>query len=252
MPKISFVMPTKNRDHIIKNSIQSLIDQTEKDWELIIVDDHSDENDKTKEVATTFADRRIKYYRIPKSWPKGIASARNFGNELATAPIIAPADSDDINLPDRAKLILESFSKEKWDVFYADYDYYFDKTKKYEDRVNPIKDFDLELYKKFNFIPHPTSAYRRELALEYPYNSFFIVAEDYDFFSRLAEAGKKFYFCNKKVLHYVIHEKNISGGKKLEPVYDDLIHLNRDWKDGDRAEIIKRITDYYGDRNEKS
>lgn len=245
MPKISFVMPTKNRGLIISDSIKSIINQTEKDWELIIIDDHSKTTDKTKKVVNSFKDERIKYYRMPENWPSGIASARNFGNMMAVSSIIAPADSDDINLPNRAKLTIESFEKEKWDVFYADYDYFYQKSGEFKERVNPIQKFSLDLLKKFNFIPHPTSAYKRELAYEYPYNSFFIVAEDYDFFSRLALAEKRFYFCGEKVLHYVIHEKNISGGKKLEPVYDDLIKINRGWTKLGRQQVIKKITNYY-------
>lgn len=246
MSKISFVMPALNRGAIIGETIQTIIAQTETDWELIVIDDHSEPGDKTAEVVALFNDKRIKYFRMPDSWPKGIASARNFGNQLAQSPIIAPSDSDDLNSPCRAKLILDSFKKEKWDVFYADYDYYYKESDEFKPRINPIKNFEKGLFKKFNFVTHSTSAYRREIALDFPYNSFFLVAEDYDFFSRLAEAGKKFYFCNEKVLHYVLHDKNISGGKKLKPVYDKLIALNRKWQKLDREEVIKDILDYYG------
>ncbi len=246
MPKISFVMPTKNRGKLISATIQTIIDQEEKDWELIVVDDHSDSSDNTEEVISSFKDSRIKFFRIPQKWPGGIAAARNFGSQIASSPLIAPADSDDLYLPNRSKLIYETFMTEKWDVFYADYDYYYKDTGEYKPRINPIENFNIELLQKFNFIPHPTSAYRTELAYQFPYNSFFVVAEDYDLFSRLATAGKKFYFCKEKVVHYVIHDSNISGGKDLKPTYDKLVFNNRGWQNLEREKIIKDIIENYG------
>lgn len=246
MPKVSFVMPTKNRGKIIAETIKTIINQEEKDWELIVVDDHSDKTDETEKIIGSFEDARIKYFKLPEDWPKGIASARNFGNQLVNSALIAPSDSDDLYLPNRAKLICETFEQEKWDVFYADYDYYYKSTGEYKPRINPIKKFDIELLKKFNFIPHPTSAYQTDLAYQFPYNPFFIVSEDYDLFSRLAVAGKKFYFCDQKVTHYVIHDTNISGGKGLKPVYDKLIFLDRGWQNLNRQETVEEIIHHYG------
>lgn len=246
MAKISFVMPTRNRGEIINETIKTIVTQDEKDWELIVVDNGSDANDKTQEVVNSFSDDRIRFYKMPANFVGGIAEARNYGAMFATSKIIAPTDSDDIYLPNRARLIVDTFEKKNWDVFYADYDYYYKETDEFKPRINPIQDFDLELLKKFNFIPHPTSAYRRELAYQFPYNPFFKVAEDYDFFSRLALANKKFYFCQEKVMHYVIHKSNVSGGKGLLPLYDKIIHLNRGWKSYDRAGVLKEILKNYG------
>ncbi len=240
MPRISFVMPTKNRDKIIGKSIQSIIDQSFSDWELIIVDDHSDKNDQTKSVVEGFCDDRLKYFRMSEIWSGGIAEARNFGNQLAQAPIIAVADSDDLQFPDRAKITVEAFEKEGYDVFYAKYDILVQETGEIKERKTPIVPFDLEVLKKYDIIPHVSSAYRRELAYDFPYNSFFRVAEDYDFFTRLAKAGKSFYFYDEKVFRCVLHGKNTTGGKRFVG-YEDLILSNRGWKDTERNQLLGEI-----------
>ena len=49
---------------MIADAISSIVEQTIDDWELIIVDDHSKEGDNTKEVAESFKDERIKYYKL--------------------------------------------------------------------------------------------------------------------------------------------------------------------------------------------
>lgn len=240
MPKISFVMPTKNRGHIIEKAIKTIIAQTLSDWELIIVDDHSDAGDKTNEIVDNFGDDRIKYFRLSDRRGGGIAEARNYGNQLALAPIIAVADSDDLQLPNRAQITVETFAKESWDVFYGKY-YIIDEIEKItRERKSPIIDFNLGELKKYNYIPHGSSAYRREIAYDFPYNSFFKIGEDYDFFTRLAKNGKKFYFHNNYVYKYVVHGENVTSGKRFTD-YEDLILSDRGWKQVDRNLAISSI-----------
>lgn len=238
MPKISFVMPAKDRGKMIKKSIQTIINQTIKDWELIVVDDHSKKGDQTKKVVASFRDPRIKYIRMPDSFPGGIPATRNFGNMFASAPIIAVADSDDLFYPQRAALTIKAFAKEKCDVFYGRYDVLYQNKKELQERK--IIPFDLTKMKKHNLIANGSSAYKREFAYEYPYNSFFRKASDYDFFTRLAIAGKKFYFCDQKIYTYVLHDNNISQGKSAI-VFDQLIFLNRKWIKANRDEIVRQI-----------
>ncbi|TSC93692.1 MAG: glycosyltransferase [Candidatus Berkelbacteria bacterium Athens1014_28] len=238
MPKISFVMPEKNRGDRIGKTIQTIIDQTEKDFELIIVDDHSDPSDKTEEIVKTFNDKRIRFIHMPEDLPKGIATARNFGNQFAESSIIAVADSDDLFKPKRAELTIKAFKKTNCDVFFAKNDIYDEVKKEFIPPMEDFHSFNVSMLKKRNYIAHSSSAYKRHLAYEFPYNSFFKKAEDYDLFTRLAVAGKKFYFCDEIVYTYIIHNENISRGLRLVN-YNDLIHLNRGWIKKDRNIVIK-------------
>ena len=72
---ISIIMPTYNRAYIIERAIQSVIQQTYKDWELIIVDDASD--DHTKDVVMKYLSYNIQYY--VNSINKGANLSRNIG-----------------------------------------------------------------------------------------------------------------------------------------------------------------------------
>ncbi|MEI6039829.1 MAG: glycosyltransferase family 2 protein [Candidatus Berkelbacteria bacterium] len=244
MPKISFVMPTKNRADLIGKSIQSIIDQTEEDWELIIIDDHSDDSDRTEEIVTEFQDDRIKYYRMPEDWSGGIAEARNFGNQWVDSPIIAVADSDDLSKPERARLTIEAFEKNNCDVFYGQIEILNKESGQITTRESgkyQIKNFSLDLIKDYNPIAHGSTAYKTELAYDFPYNSFFKIAEDYDFFTRLAKAGKKFYFCNKIIYHYISHESNISKAD-IPGNFGKLIKVERKWIKADKRPILEKIS----------
>ena len=88
--KISIILPAYNRENTIACSIQSILKQTWKDFELIIVDDGSTDN--TCSVVETFSDSRIKYYRQENA---GASSARNMGVIYSESDIIAFCDSDD-------------------------------------------------------------------------------------------------------------------------------------------------------------
>lgn len=109
MPKISFVMPTRNRLEWVGEAIQSLIEQTEKDIEIIVVDDASD--DGSKEWLDEFAltDPRIKVFHNATQQGGGIS--RNVGAALATSEIIGICDDDDSYPSDRAEGTLKWFAE---------------------------------------------------------------------------------------------------------------------------------------------
>jgi glycosyltransferase involved in cell wall biosynthesis len=89
---ISVIIPTYNRAHLIGETIQSVIDQSFKNWELIIVDDGS--TDDTKNRISEYNDGRIKYFMIEHSGI--IAKVRNAGMRIARGDYIAFLDSDDL------------------------------------------------------------------------------------------------------------------------------------------------------------
>ncbi len=97
-PLISCIIPTFNRASLLKDAIESTINQTFKNWELLIIDDGSEDN--TKEIIKEYInkDNRIKYFT---NTGKGQSSARNTGIKTASGEFIAFLDDDDINLPYR-------------------------------------------------------------------------------------------------------------------------------------------------------
>ena len=97
MEKVSVIIPTYNRADKLYGSIQSVLDQTYIDLNLIIVDDAS--TDDTERVVSEINDERILYYKLEKN--VGAAGARNTGVKLSDSELIAFHDSDDKWLPDK-------------------------------------------------------------------------------------------------------------------------------------------------------
>lgn len=91
-PTITVIIPTYNRADMLADSVKSVLDQTYQDFEIIIVDDFS--NDNTKDVVASFGDSRIRYIRHDIN--RGEAAARNTGIKNARGIYIACHDSDDL------------------------------------------------------------------------------------------------------------------------------------------------------------
>ncbi len=90
MPRVSIIIPTYNRAHLIRETLDSVFAQTFHDFETIIVDDGSEDD-----TAHVLADlqARITYRQIPHA---GASAARNAGMEIARGEFIAFLDSDDL------------------------------------------------------------------------------------------------------------------------------------------------------------
>ena len=99
MPKVSIVIPTHNRAAILRRAIVSVLDQTFKDFEVVIADDAS--VDGTCETVQSIGDRRIKYVRHSDN--RGVSAARNSAIANAAGEYIAFLDDDDEWLPDKLR-----------------------------------------------------------------------------------------------------------------------------------------------------
>jgi glycosyltransferase involved in cell wall biosynthesis len=108
MELISCITPTFNRKDLLARAIQSCIDQTYRNWEMIIVDDGSkDDTDKlVEEIAVR--DSRVRFYRNPG---KGANAARNFGIRKSAGDYIVFLDDDDEHLPHRFESQLNAIKK---------------------------------------------------------------------------------------------------------------------------------------------
>jgi len=96
-PLISVIVPTYNRARLLKKTLLSILNQTYKSFEIIVVDDGSDDNN--LEVCNGLEDNRIRYIRIENS--KDIAKVRNTGLKNSLGKYIAFCDDDDIWLSEK-------------------------------------------------------------------------------------------------------------------------------------------------------
>ncbi|MEP7129899.1 MAG: glycosyltransferase family 2 protein [Sphingomicrobium sp.] len=105
--RVSVILPVHNREDVLARAIQSVLDQTLADFELIVVDDGS--TDGSVAVAKSFADPRIRIIELGQN--RGGNAARNAGVRAATAPLIAFLDSDDTFLPPKLERAAAEFNR---------------------------------------------------------------------------------------------------------------------------------------------
>ena len=96
-PQISVLMPVYNGEKFLREAIESILNQTYKDFEFLIINDGS--TDRTREIIFSYNDSRIRYIENERNL-KLIASL-NKGLDLARGKYIARMDADDISMPDR-------------------------------------------------------------------------------------------------------------------------------------------------------
>lgn len=114
---VSIIMPSYNTAQYIKNSIDSILAQTYKNWELLIVDDCSTDN--TDEIVARFNDSRITYVKNEKN--SGAAISRNRALKMAKGKWIAFLDSDDLWTPDKLEKQLAFMVANNYHFTYTDY-----------------------------------------------------------------------------------------------------------------------------------
>jgi len=105
--RCSVVIPTYNRLSVLPRAIESVFAQDEQDFEIIVVDDSTDE---TQAWLASLTDPRIKVIRPEQR--RGVGAARNVGIAAARAPVVSFLDSDDWYLPQRLSRALDALDHE--------------------------------------------------------------------------------------------------------------------------------------------
>lgn len=98
-PKVTVAMCARNEEDFIAEAVTSVLTQSETEWELVIVDDASD--DATPGILREFSDPRIRIIRNESQ--RGIPASRNVATRAAQAPVIVVMDADDVSAPERIR-----------------------------------------------------------------------------------------------------------------------------------------------------
>ncbi len=106
MPLITVVIPVYNGEKTIRETIQSVFNQSLSDLELLVINDGS--TDSTLEVVSQIKDERLKVYTYPNA---GLAASRNRGISLAKSEYISFIDADDLWTPDKLESQLKALQK---------------------------------------------------------------------------------------------------------------------------------------------
>ena len=190
MPKISVILPSYNGERYIAQSIQSVIDQTEQDWELIIVNDCSKDN--TLKICEEFAkkDKRIKV--ISNQTNKKLPASLNVGFALAKGKYLTWTSDDNYYRPNALATLADYLDNHpKTDLISMGFDFV-------DENNNFLYTFESRF--KYNRCQQAlilgcnvgaAFMYRKTIADKvggYDTNTF--CAEDYDYWCRIALAGK--------------------------------------------------------------
>lgn len=101
MPKVSIITPVLNAERFLPAAIDSVLAQTEADWELLLIDDGSTDASPQIAAAAATRDTRVRTVSRPANARHGAAAARNAGLALAKGEFVAFLDADDLYVPQK-------------------------------------------------------------------------------------------------------------------------------------------------------
>lgn len=219
---VSVIMPAYNAENYLEASVQSVLNQTYINWELIIIDDGS--KDCTSQIAQKYKniDKRIHYiYQINSKQ----AVARNNGIKHAKGEILAFLDSDDLWLPQKLEISLKYFDLNKQDLIFTDAYYCSDQVINVLDKnYNKMDILDEEYsyengivaFIKGNRIPMLTVLVKKDVIEEAGlFDEKFTLAEDYDMWLRLLKNNCVFKAISLPLSIYRIHQNSSSSSDRL-------------------------------------
>jgi glycosyltransferase involved in cell wall biosynthesis len=105
-PLVSVIIPTYNQAELLQKALESVISQSFRDWEAVVIDNYSDDN--TRQTVESLGDPRIHYMQFRNNGI--IAASRNLGIQHSKGKYIAFLDSDDLWYPSKLSTCLEQFS----------------------------------------------------------------------------------------------------------------------------------------------
>ncbi|GAA0556667.1 glycosyltransferase family 2 protein [Halomonas salifodinae] len=215
-PKVSVITPAYNAENLISRTIESVIDQTFSDWEMIVVDDCS--SDSTSKVVEAWArkDSRIQLKTLNKNFG-GPAGPRNIGVQAARGDYIAFLDADDIWHPRKLEVQIKV-------AFQCESDFVCSKMKDFssEDEVafSDVASYNLDKISFFQQsfrarIPTSSVLVRKELVTLHPFREeiAYKAVEDYHCWLRILDEKSSCIKIGVPLLFYRKVEGQISGSK---------------------------------------
>ena len=207
--KVSIVMPNYNSSTFIDKTIKSIVNQSFKKWELIIVDDNSDI--KTLRVLKKYKKKKkIKVFFLKKN--KGDGYCRLFGVNKAKSKLIAFIDSDDIWNKNKLKLQYHFMLKHGYHFTYTSYTAFKEGNPQYQKKVIPPKKFNLNKFTKNTSIATSTMIISKDKIKNIKISdspNF----EDYNFKCQILKKIDYAHCLNKDLLLYRVRDKSLSQSK---------------------------------------
>lgn len=211
---VSIVLPVYNAEEYLEECLNSILEQTYKEFELIVINDGS--TDKSMEIINNRKDQRIKVIENDHNFIDSL----NLGMKAAKGEFIARMDADDIMLPNRLETQLNFMSTHpqidicgSWaESFHA---------KKYIMKMPTDHKKIVSGLLLNNTLIHPTIMIRKSSVGKYSgypdlYKQEYIYAEDYKLWTEMSAAGYQFANIPEVLLKYRLSEKQVTCMKRKE------------------------------------
>lgn len=208
---VSVIIPCYNQAHYLKEAIDSVLNQTYKNVEVIVVDDGSKDN--TAKICASY-ENNVRYIRVERV---GLPAARNIGVQFSKGDFIVFLDADDFLYPGAVELNLYFFSINKKAAFISGIYDKIDNTGKYLDTITAKSKKDLNYLSLLqgNYIAmEATVMYRRDLFFYFHFDTSLQSCEDYDLNLKISRQLPVFHH-EKKIAVYRMHANNMSKNKQL-------------------------------------
>ena len=217
---ISIILPVYNGEKFVRTAIDSILKQTYSNFELIVVNDAS--NDGTEDIVISLrnCDSRIIY--IPFSENRGLPGALNHGIKMAKGNYITWTSHDNILMPNALEKMLHELHKTKSDFVYADCQVINDKGEK----IGFLKTKPIE-YILFSNIVHACFLYRTEVIQKVgEYNEDLKLIEDWDYWLRCAQKCKMTHI-DQTLYQYRHHDLSLTSQIRSEREKQRLFDNNK-------------------------
>jgi len=214
---VSVVIPSYNHGRYLGRALQSILDQTYTNWEVIVIDNHS--TDKTDEVMTSFTDPRITFLKIHNNGI--IAASRNVGIRAAKGEWIAFLDSDDWWTADKLQFCFNCIN-DKVDLVYHDLEIDSDKQRLFSRKM--LKSWQvktpvlIDLLLRGNVIVNSSVVVRKSILDKLNginESTRMIAAEDFNTWLRISQLTEKFLYLPSSLGYYLNHNQSISKKKNM-------------------------------------
>jgi teichuronic acid biosynthesis glycosyltransferase TuaG len=249
---VSIIMPAYNAEKYIAESIESVINQSYPNWELLIIDDGS--TDRTKDLVEQFLliDTRIFYY-YQSNAKQG--KARNLGIEKSKGELLAFIDSDDLWLENKLEIQVKEIDEKKVDLVFCDSFIFND-----DDSQNCQKKVDVEtryyagedaiqLFIECNRIPILTVVAKKSVIVAtggFIEDNIVQYGEDYHLWLKLLLTGSVFYSTDLVLAKYRVHSESVTMQDKYQfwKILELFYNLKK-WHPEFKVKLEKKIKDLF-------
>ena len=240
MPKVSVIVPVYNVEKYLEKCLDSLVNQTLDDLEIIVVNDGSTDNSKNiiKEFQEQHKDKNLIYLEKENG---GLSDARNYGMKKATGEYIAFLDSDDYVDYSIYEKMYNKAKEKNADYVECDFYWTYDSHKKEDIGVRYRSKKEMLIYAR---VVAWNKLIKREIIKEkFPVGLYY---EDIEFFYKLLPNINSFEFVEEPLIYYIQRDNSIVNkqGSKTGQIFEILDNVIKFYKENDLYEEYKKELEY--------